>query len=262
MSSKHPLVSIVIQGPVFNFTHKCIKSIKEFFPNCQLILSTWDDADLSNLDLNDVQLVQQKPPDPGYMNIKRQLFSSRLGMDNCKNDYIMKVRSDLIFTSNNCLNYLGQIAKNSVFSEKIVVPNMQTIDPENESKDQSWHRVFNISDWAMLGRKDDIIRLFDNAMNKPLLDLNSSKYAPEQHLWLASIVQDKLPIPENMIHRSAELIKACKYYYANNLVVLNATQQFSCYSVKYAHQYDHLSHLFDHDQWRRSVAELENEVCT
>ena len=44
-------ISVIVQGPINKKeTPKCLKSIRKFLPEAEIILSTWQGTDISNLD--------------------------------------------------------------------------------------------------------------------------------------------------------------------------------------------------------------------
>ena len=81
-------ISVVVQGAINKEeTPKCLKSIRKFLPEAEIILSTWEGSDISAIDgLYDVLLLN-KDPGCGYYyknesgiksnNLNRQLVSTR-----------------------------------------------------------------------------------------------------------------------------------------------------------------------------------------
>src|SRR5574344_632380 len=91
-------ISVVVQGAINKKeTSKCLKSIRQFLPDAEIILSTWEDSDVTNLEY-DILVLNKDPGgfkhDFAIQNIKRS-----------KNTYILKLRSDLILKNANFLNY-------------------------------------------------------------------------------------------------------------------------------------------------------------
>lgn len=84
-------ISVVVQGAISKEeTPKCLKSIRKFLPNAEIVLSTWEGSDVSFLNgLYDILLLN-KDPGAGYYyktettvkynNINRQLFSTQKGL--------------------------------------------------------------------------------------------------------------------------------------------------------------------------------------
>jgi hypothetical protein len=112
-------ISVVIQGSVdFTIIDKVLKSIATWLPDAEVIVSTWkngeDYAYLSPV-LNPLvhQLVLAE--DPGGFpihktgnqlnNINRQLRSTYGGVCKATRPYCLKIRTDMVLTSANFLNY-------------------------------------------------------------------------------------------------------------------------------------------------------------
>jgi len=56
-------ISVIMQGPVYGnkndieekqITKRCCIRVKELLPKCELILSTWEDTDTSNIDVDKI----------------------------------------------------------------------------------------------------------------------------------------------------------------------------------------------------------------
>jgi len=102
-------VGLVLQGPInhkADFTYRTVLRYLKCFPNAVVILSTWEDEDLSKFDhLRDAQLfnerfklvTQKQPTYRGISNINMQIASTNAGLDAVANlnlDYAIKSRTD------------------------------------------------------------------------------------------------------------------------------------------------------------------------
>ena len=81
-------ISVIVQGSINKKeTVKCLKSIKKILPKAEIILSTWEESDVTNLDnLYNILLLNK---DPGasyyykteteikYNNLNRQIVSKQ-----------------------------------------------------------------------------------------------------------------------------------------------------------------------------------------
>ena len=97
-------LSFVIQGPLFrtsgagDLALKCTNSIRKFFPDSEIILSTWQDQDAGGLPVD--QIVRNE--DPGgfedlngeKLNVNRQILSTRKGLEVATRRYAVKFRAD------------------------------------------------------------------------------------------------------------------------------------------------------------------------
>ena len=131
-------VSVVVQGPVQNYqgrshheegiTVRCLNSIRQYLPGATIILSTWDNQDLTSLDYD--QLVIS--PDPGSntdsfcpTNYNRQILSTKAGLTQVETRYTMKLRSDnyLIGAEFKAVqqHYVKSNPADKLFTEKVVI---------------------------------------------------------------------------------------------------------------------------------------------
>ena len=103
-------ISVVVQGAIDKINTKlCLQCIRKQFPYAEVILSTWEGSNVSNLDY-DIVLFNK---DPGAAlcsnaenvlnNVNREIVSTFNGIKQAKNKYILKIRSDLILNGKNIL---------------------------------------------------------------------------------------------------------------------------------------------------------------
>ena len=102
-------LTFVIQGAILiddegvNQTQLLCHSIRKYFPDAVIVLSTWTSQDVSGIDAD--RVVTQEDPGSGirYSNLNqlnntnRQILSSKLGLLAAQTDLAIKVRSDLLF---------------------------------------------------------------------------------------------------------------------------------------------------------------------
>src|ERR1700722_6259048 len=97
-------ISVVVQGPIASkgpgkiSTAECVESIRRCLPGAEVILSTWEGADVSDLDF-DVLVKSQDPgpqfrPDGVFFNLNRQIVSTLGGLKKVTRLYAVKMRSD------------------------------------------------------------------------------------------------------------------------------------------------------------------------
>ena len=102
ISLKSDEISFVIQGPVIaKTTQQLLRTIRKYYPNAEVILSTWDSMYLNQLFGYDILVVNK---DPGWeyynvaytkkYNINRMLYSSQKGIEKASRKYVLKCRSD------------------------------------------------------------------------------------------------------------------------------------------------------------------------
>lgn len=156
-------VSIVVQGKLFQgkagSTIDVLKSARFFFPRCELILSTWKGEQIcteitslcNNIILNE---------DPGDftdssdtpININRQIVSSREGIRQSTLPFVIKTRTDLLFTSNSILQYLSS---SDVTKKKIIAADFSTRSHVKGLKIPYW-----VCDFIYAGSRANIERIF------------------------------------------------------------------------------------------------------
>ncbi|MFD1383497.1 WavE lipopolysaccharide synthesis family protein [Rhodanobacter aciditrophus] len=165
-------ISFVVQGAVErknDITSKCLQSIKEFFPASEVILSTWEGSDVSGLAFDQL-ILSADPGDLGpyyedrknlLNNNNRQLLSTYEGIKASTSSYVVKVRSDMLFSSNRLEYYLRKTGKckGRVLSHKLITLRDHTINPKHFLK-LSHHP----SDFIYAGRREDMLYYFDSPL--------------------------------------------------------------------------------------------------
>lgn len=195
-------ISVVIQGPVKRerkavsdvLIEDVIVSIKKHFPEAEILLSTWENSDISSLDVSKIVLNK----DPGSFkdinftvrNFNRQLVSTREGIREASRQYVLKTRSDLVFTDSSMGVIDDEHSQNQLFKNKVTMSNLFV------RKITSVPFLFHISDVVQFGTKDDLWDLWNLEVEKeadiaPLNKLiiwrfTSTKFrtVPEQALCL------------------------------------------------------------------------------
>lgn len=157
-------ISVVIQGGVNEYTQTCLMSLREKLPEAQLILSTWEESDVTGLQYDDLVISR----DPGGIvlddvsgtvnNINRQLVSTRAGLELVERKYCLKFRTDLVLNSSEFIRYFGVFDRFTDplhFKNRVIVCNYYTRNP------RIFPLPFHISDWIMFGNTEDIKLYFE-----------------------------------------------------------------------------------------------------
>lgn len=260
-------ISVIVQGAISKKeTPKCLKSIRKYLPQAQILLSTWEGSDVDGLDY-DVLILNK---DPGaafigeingirmYNNINRQLLSTQEGLKKAERKYAMKFRSDLILTGNKFLEYFDKFQKRTdkykLFERKILGSTIFTrygIEHIKESRCDL--TPFHISDWWFFGLKSDLDKYF---MDTPLVDepdftnyfaleenkhkcspyyFTKFKFAPEQYLGYECFSRNFDDI--NMQDASCindEIMNKYRQCLVNNFIILEYKQS-GIYLNKYTY---------------------------
>ena len=104
--AKRPDIGIVLQGPIrheYSFTMRTIEMYLSNFSGSPIILSTWDNEDVRELQLLAAEnsnlhiVLQKKPQNSGISNINLQINSTKVGLEKLqelKIRYAVKTRTD------------------------------------------------------------------------------------------------------------------------------------------------------------------------
>ncbi|WP_424244652.1 hypothetical protein Dip510_001911 [Elusimicrobium posterum] len=160
-------ISFVVQGGIDKEnTPLCLKSIREHMPGAEIILSTWEGAQIDGLDYDRVVFCK----DPGAViaapkfnylnNINRQLISTVEGLKLAERKYAMKLRTDNILTSSDFLKFFDKFpkrcAKFLLFKERLIVASLFS------RKYFGIPNPFRISDWFTFGLTEDVKKFYFN----------------------------------------------------------------------------------------------------
>lgn len=167
-------ISVVVQGAIDKVnTPKCLKSIRKVLPRAEIILSTWEGANVDGLDYD--ILVLNK--DPGGVkqdfaiynfsrsmnNLNRQILSTQNGIKKAKNFYILKIRSDLILKNKKFLNFWNLFPvrnkKYAFFHHRVLCNTVYSREYSCQSGN-GFPTPFHPSDFWFFGEKNDIIDYF------------------------------------------------------------------------------------------------------
>lgn len=156
-------ISVVIQGPTLldvspeRNVNNVIKSINEFLPGAEIIVSTWAHESLPS-NRNSI-IVTSDDPGPmtsrvGFVNnINRQVVSTLAGINAASREYVLKLRSDTILTGS-AIAVIEEIAKTAAnplaAKFKITTTNLFV---RNFYK---YPLLFHASDLVQFGHKDDL----------------------------------------------------------------------------------------------------------
>lgn len=110
-------ITFVVQGPIqasadrkqiSGVTEKCLRSIRDYFPESKIILSTWKGQPHQDLDYDLVLELDDPGPNFVYhgeeriqLNNNRQLHSSHMGLARVETKFAVKMRTDNLLSSRN-----------------------------------------------------------------------------------------------------------------------------------------------------------------
>lgn len=253
-------ISVVVQGAVDEVnTPVCLNNIRRHLKGATIILSTWKGTNVKGLDYDEVVFSE----DPGSTkddytclmnNMNRQFRSTRNGLEAVKTKYAIKIRSDIILTSNHFLRYFEQFQKRnkkyqifkhrvlfcSYFFKRYLGDTLSYINPV----------PLHMSDWFAFGYTSDIREIFeielaeepqytnylnihDEKMPMERVYFASYKFPPEQYLLLNCVRKHFKDFPrfDDIRDFSVENIQYADNIVINNFIIINP-KQISLYCGK------------------------------
>ncbi len=164
-------ISVVVQGiNIKHQTKRCIKSIRKYLPGATIIFSTYKNHNVDGLDYD----VLVESDDPGATKItktlsnmtNRILVTSKAGLGAVKTKYVIRMRSDLIFTNSKILNDIAKQfpkrdKKYSIFKERVLFYSIFSRYQETLSPKFVIDRPFDLSDWLCFGLTEDVKDYYD-----------------------------------------------------------------------------------------------------
>ncbi len=188
-------ITVVIKGlivgkPTDNYkdkyTLRSIESIRKYLPRSKIILSTWEDCNVSSLDYDEVIKSQQPAKifmlqEDGslkLMTVNNQIITSREGLERVTTKYTLLIRSDIVLEGLGFLKYFSGFNKNesSGFLEKKIVV-LPTYSPRRVVK-----FLFDVCDWAYFGLTEDLKKIF----SIPLMEEINLKGEKEKNYYFIS----------------------------------------------------------------------------
>ena len=164
MTVKLSDVSVVLQGPVRFETPESVESVRRLLPEAELILSTWEDEDVSSL--GPIRVLRSEKPSAPIQhdrlsvpnNLNRLIRSTKKGVAAVTRPYVLKMRSDMVLDSLAFLDSFERFPERGpmpLFAHKVLVPALFSRTAYRG------HAVpFHLSDWAVFGLAQDVRALF------------------------------------------------------------------------------------------------------
>lgn len=180
-------LSVLVVGKYESQTSTLIASARKHYPNAEILVSTWSDVTLNIVGVHKVVYCN----DPGgeifddsekkVNNLNRILVLSQEGLKHCSRKYTLRVRSDMLITSNSLLfltDYLGnRCVEMSLFENRIYMYPLFSIRKDYRNG-IGLHTPYHVSDWCHFGLTSDLKELF----NLPLVDEpDFSRYFERHH---------------------------------------------------------------------------------
>ncbi|MBN8133424.1 WavE lipopolysaccharide synthesis family protein [Vibrio vulnificus] len=270
MESKE--ITFIVQGPVTTSDSliKVLESIKLNYKDSKVVLSTWDNVEISDeISCLCDNVIQS--PDPGCnvpigyppINVNRQLVSSRVGLETVKTKYTIKTRTDIVFTNDNLLHLSffneSPIPGYKLGESRVIISNLNSRDHSSGLKVAFW-----LSDFIFFGLANDVYEMFNiNNMDEsvsgyfkndihPVYFLDKShvsQYTPETYIAYSNFKKiNKTNILHDTYYYDHELFCEYEKYLIGNFVVYNS-EQLGIESLKYRFPMIGRKIRFDHHDW-------------
>jgi len=283
-------VTFVVQGPILDnprnkITSNLIQSIRRYFPESRILISTWEGEKTRTLprvekivycsDPGAIIFLEQPKT---FNNVNRQIVSTKHGLKEVSTMYAIKVRSDLILKNDKILNSLsfldpsGRNTKYKYLNSYVLVTNQTSVNPRKQYK-----YPFAICDWFWAGRTEDLLDIWDiNLMpeewfryfgEQEIMSKHNSrylsKYFPESYITSSFIrkkreleFEDSFDISQNNIELSEEII-------ANNFII-KSNWQLGIQSQKHRKPLRALIPMYTFTDWRkmamrRNIKVIDNQ---
>ena len=140
-------LSFVVQGPILysngiSLAELSIKSIREHFPNSEVILSSHKGSDVSHLNYDKLALTEkdkfllvENDKFGNFMNTNNQIRTTQAGLDLATRPYVVKIRSDMLVENSNILTLLNNRpirskSRKIITREPVIVLNWSTVNPD------------------------------------------------------------------------------------------------------------------------------------
>jgi hypothetical protein len=250
-------ISFIVQGAVDRAisevngkptTQSCLESIRRWYPGSEIVLSTWEVSDVSNLDYD----VLVTSPDPGAYNVmpprhteviygngNRQIVSTLNGLQRATRKFAVKLRGDLVFSGSKWMDMWDRFPERApewrMLQERVIIANHYTRNPV-----RGVPKPFHPSDWFMSGLRQDLLLLWNieceeepestywfRTRPKPRGTedvVETRRYHPEQYLWKSLMAKFGEVDFDHFCDASRENIRLTQLTFANNLIILDLDQ--------------------------------------
>lgn len=248
MSLSFKDVSIVIQGPILDkksFNDDVIKRYRSISKDLEIIVSTWYGT---NYESNEIDKYIESS-DPGALvtvdkigltlPTSRLIVSSLNGLKAAERKWVLKVRSDMYFTSLNWLSKLDSEAIEStepygIFRQKVIISTLFTPNPIRQNV------LFHPSDWLFFGLRSDLLDYFSCSLPEEPLEsrffadrINPrpenytghrqalSRYTCEQYPLVMLMKKKEIPVPTHGFEFSPYWLEIHNQIFLSNFVLLS-----------------------------------------
>ncbi|MFI3243604.1 MAG: WavE lipopolysaccharide synthesis family protein [Akkermansia sp.] len=208
MQSKNEILenlSVVVQGPISDMSKGSLLSVRQYLPNCKIILSTWEGSDLDGLEYDELILSSdpQNDKDIHYpSNANRMIVSTKAGLDAVTTKYVLKMRTDFILTGTNFIDLFlldaPEPQEYKILKKRVVC---YVWKPQRG-------RLFHCGDFYFFGLTEDLCKIWDlplytneqffyqnnNKSVNPIYRVkNPNQFHVEQYIWINLLKNNGVP---------------------------------------------------------------------
>ena len=266
-------ITFVLQGPILidekdgdnlrSTSHIC-KKIRTLFPESKIIVSTWQNSDLSNIDCD--VILENEDPGPVLQNsqdicnnVNRMIVSSLQGIRAVDTEYAVKMRTDSYVNSDAFIRlyikYLAQVKRHSSIVSKPILTHYYGAKV---------NAGYALCDWFHFGKTSDLLNLwdipyvtreqatyFDDATKQKLTlcrpfphnNINSTfQYSNEQHLYTSFLKKNGFNV---LLPDCGQHLTNCLYsemlIEQSSMFVFSSAKMLDLYNYKYPYfeKYSH-----------------------
>lgn len=241
--------SFVLQGKIdFNKTSTCIKSIKNYFPNSEIIISS-NSVDDSHVNVGQTKTIICE--DPGELpsvlnrNLLRQIDTSFYGVQAAIHDNVIKMRNDLVFINNNLIAFVDEAIK----QDKLLVGDYYTVDPVGP-----FALPYHTSDWLVAGHHQSLLVYYGNckrtSFQKELL-ADCGKFRPEQWLNKANIREEYWHANKDTDNNDLACAATFEMFRSHFMMRSMKNMGFYCQKYPTTNLFDLSPQLMTEEKWER-----------
>jgi hypothetical protein len=272
-------LSIIIQGKIFGtsedpyekqLTLQCIHSIRNLMPKAEIIVSTWEGEDVSDLPFDKV-IFNKDPGAIAYTDLyptllnnnNRQITSTINGLRAAKHTYAIKMRGDCKFIDTDFTNYLREFPRGTqyaYFKKRIIIPTKYSRNPRRIAQ------LIHPSDIFQMGLREDLLSLWNiqlqpepettrafpmehKIFNNSLTGgYHRMKFGAEQYIWHSFCKKNGLDIElDHYSHLPVSKIVASDMSIINNFVIEDAALLGVVLPKKMLYHFDR--DLYTYKEW-------------
>lgn len=236
-------IGIVIQGQIIvkdHFTLETVKLYHKLYPECPIIVSTWNDEDEQELEqignVENTYIVKSDYPEiSGHGHINYQRLNSMNGILKAGElgcEYVLKNRADQRLYANNVILYLKTLVDRFPLTIKCNAKGRIAVCSLSTMK----NRLYNICDMLLFGYTEDMLKYF-SPKEAPYYPKDTK--VPDERLHpveYAKIRQGEIYFATNYIENCGFELKWTfedSDYYRNNLFIIFDTESVDQFWPKY-----------------------------